>query len=95
MIYYIGLIFVILLILISLDDFIWDLYSFILKKRKDIVHTVDYQELKDTVPGLLAIIIAAYNEEDVLEEVIDNLIKSNHYPLSTGHVPYIFRRLSK
>lgn len=86
MIYYVGLIFVILLILVSLDDFFWDLYYFFRIKRKHKAHVVDYQALKDTVPGILAIIVAAYSEEDVLEDVIENLIKSNHYPKAMYHI---------
>lgn len=87
MIYNIGLIFVILLIIVSLDDLIWDLYYLLRRKRNKLnVHVIDEDELKNTVPRLLAVIVAAYNEEDVLEDVISNLIYSNHYPKSMYHV---------
>ncbi len=87
MIYYIGLVFVILLILISLDDLVWDIYClFIYKKREKTSKTISYRELQETIPGLLAVIVAAYREEDVLEAVIDNLIDTNHYPDSMYHV---------
>lgn len=86
MIYYIGLIFVIILTLISIDDFVWDIQYFFSKKRKNNTHKLNYKELRDTIPGFLAVIVAAYNEEDVLEEVIENLIKSSHYPVSMYHI---------
>lgn len=87
MIYYIGLIFVLLLILIGIDDLIWELYCFFhFKKNKDKVSTISYKELRATTPGLLAVVVAAYNEEDVLEEVIENLIRTNHYPNSMYHI---------
>lgn len=44
------------------------------------------KDLRDTTPGLLAVIVAAYNEEDVLADVIDNLIDTNHYPNAMYHV---------
>lgn len=87
MIYYIGLIFVILLIFISLDDLIWDIYILFRSKRmKTGTSIITYKELRDTVPGFLAIVIAAYREEDVLEDVIENLIDTNHYPNSMYHI---------
>jgi len=87
MVYYIGLVFVIILILISIDDFIWDIYILFKSIRADKDDKViTYKELRDTVPGLLAIIIAAYREEDVLEDVVDHLIDTNHYPDAMYHV---------
>lgn len=87
MAYYIGLTFVILLILISLDDFIWDVYYFFSPKRKkNNTNAISYKDLTDTVPGLLAIIVPAYREEDVLEDVIENLIDTNHYPNAMYHI---------
>lgn len=60
MTYYIGLIFVILLILFSLDDLIWDIYILFRSRRmKKATNIITYKELRDTVPGLLAIVIAA------------------------------------
>lgn len=87
MAYYIGLTFVILLILISLDDLIWDIYYlFSPKRKKNNTNIISYKELTDTVPGLLAIVVAAYREEDVLEDVIENLIDTNHYPNAMYHI---------
>jgi adsorption protein B len=87
MIYSIGLIFVTLLIVISLDDFIWDIYILFRSiKGKNRTSLITYKELRDTVPGFLAVIVAAYNEENVLEEVIENLIDTNHYPSSMYHI---------
>lgn len=87
MIYYIGLVFVVLLILISIDDFIWDIHILFKSLKTDKNRSViTYKELRNTIPGFLAIIIAAYQEEDVLEDVIDHLIDTNHYPNAMYHV---------
>lgn len=86
-VYYIGLIFVVLLIMVSLDDLIWDVFYLVKSKGKRAnVNVVTYKELRDTTPGLLAVIVAAYNEEYVLADVIDNLIDTNHYPDAMYHV---------
>lgn len=87
MIYTIGLIFVIILIIISLDDLIWDIYYFhsrIIKKIE--IPTIQESEIDNTIPKMLAIIVAAYNEEPVLKAVIENLIISNQYPRSMYHI---------
>ena len=80
MIYNIGLIVVILTILISIDDLMWDLFFFFLKlfgKVKDPVKITKAQMLS-VPPKMMALIIAAYREEDVIEEVLRNIIATNH-----------------
>ncbi|MDL2296292.1 phage adsorption protein NrfB, partial [Lachnospiraceae bacterium OttesenSCG-928-E19] len=46
----------------------------------------DPQELETVPPKLLAVAIAAWNEENVLGQVIDNLMISVHYPKSMYHI---------
>lgn len=87
MVYTLGLIFAILLILISVDDLVWDLYYlFIGKTKGKQVQTINDEELKNAIPKFLAVIVPAYNEETVLEKVVENLILSNHYPRSMYHI---------
>lgn len=86
-VYIIGLIFVLAIILISIDDLLWDTYYSFNRligriKKADI----DVNEIEATPPKMLAIVVAAYNEENVLHSVISNLIQSNQYPRSMYHV---------
>lgn len=88
MIYNIGLIVVILTILISIDDLMWDLFFFFLKlfgKVKDPVKITKAQMLS-VPPKMMALIIAAYREEDVIEEVLRNIIATNQYPYEMYHI---------
>lgn len=83
--YVIGLALVILYIVTGFDDFIWDIVT--LFRRRDYNHQLaDVKALDDQPPKLLAIAIAAWHEESVLGEVIDNLIASLHYAPSMYHV---------
>lgn len=88
MIYALGLIFAILIILISWDDFVWDLFYLLGKLFGKIKsnHVVKLEEVEGVVPKMMAVIIAAYREEDVIEEVIENLLKSTQYPMSMFHI---------
>ena len=87
MVYNLGLIFVALIILISIDDLIWDIYYFFSQLfGKNKVSTIDAEDVESTIPRMLAIIVAAYNEENVLKSVITNLIISNQYPRSMYHI---------
>lgn len=87
MAYVIGLIFVLALILISIDDLIWDMYySFRKITGKIKIKNITISEIEATKPKMLAIMIAAYNEENVLYPVIKNLVLSSQYPKSMFHV---------
>lgn len=87
LLYKIGLIFVFLLILISIDDLIWDIFYACKKARGKIsLESIDIKSIEQTRPKMLAVIVAAYNEEDVLKDVITNLIISNQYPRSMYHI---------
>lgn len=87
MTYYIGLIFALLIVMFSIDDILWDIYYFFIKLfNKENVEEIPLASLEKTPPKLLAMIIAAYNEESVLEAVIENLISSQEYPMSMYHI---------
>lgn len=85
--YLVGLVVVILYLTISIDDFVWDLVSFIRKLRHP--HQkglIDFVEADKVPHKLLAITIAAWREDNVLADVIDNLIASTMYPKSMYHI---------
>ncbi len=88
MVYYFGLAVVCLTILVSIDDLIWDLvYAFakvfrLLKESKKITT----KDMESVPPKMMALIIAAYHEEDVIEAVLRNLIRSTNYPYEMYHI---------
>ncbi len=83
--YVIGLILVILYLAMGFDDFLWDIFS--LTKRKSYKNSrFDFKTLRTPPPKLLAVIIGAWNEASVIDDVIDNLITSIQYPKSMYHV---------
>ena len=74
-----------LYILLSIDDFIWDVVSLVRRafyKKKPL----DLHLLDSVPPKLLAVVIAAWHEDNVIEDVIDNFIASAIYPKSMYHV---------
>lgn len=83
----IGLIFVLMVILINIDDLIYDLF-YIFKKLigKMKIESIDIKKIEAMKPKMLAIIVPAYHEESVLKSVIRNLILSNQYPRSMYRV---------
>lgn len=88
--YLAGLILVSLFFLTGIDDFIWDLVS-IFQRHKYNKMKIDLKKLESNPPKLLAVAIAAWQESNVLEDVISNFINSTQYPKSMYRV---FRRLS-
>ena len=87
MIYNIGFIFALTLIIISIDDILWSVYYMFLKlTKKTVIDEISIKDLNETVPELLALIMAAYKEDDVLESVVENIIKSQEYPASMYHI---------
>lgn len=83
--YTIGLTLVILYILMGLDDFIWDIGTLI-KRKKQKQKTLSFNELDKTPPKLIAIVIAAWHEDNVLLDVVENIIASQQYPRSMYHI---------
>ncbi|WMJ22213.1 glycosyltransferase [Paludicola sp. MB14-C6] len=83
--YNIGLALVILYLFMGIDDFIWDIYTsfkIVVRKNKDI----DLNKVSNTPCKLLAVTIAAWHEENVLEDVVGNFVRSTIYPKSMYHI---------
>ncbi len=83
--YIIGLVLVLLYLLTGFDDFIWDIVT-LFRRRTYKKELADLKKLDDVPPKLLAVAIAAWHEENVLGDVIDNMLESVHYPRSMYHV---------
>lgn len=82
-IYLIGFIIAFSFVLFGIDDLLWDIFSLfrgIGKKR------VPLEEINEKPPKMLAIIIAAWHEDAVLGDVVDNMIRSSQYPSSMYRV---------
>lgn len=86
-VYFIGLIVAISYLIFSIDDIVWDLI-YMLKKNgtSNGKNKISYEELDTISNKLLAVMIAAWHEEGVLEPVIDHMIESVHYPRSMYHI---------
>ena len=66
--YIIGFAFVVVYLLLGIDDFIWDIFN-LFKRRRFRGKPLDIRKLEEIPPKLLAIVVAAWHEEDVLEDV--------------------------
>lgn len=86
MIYYLGLIVALLFILFGIDDLIWDVVFFFKSRFRKDDDKIPMDELDNTVPKLLAVIVAAWQEDAVLYDVISNLIETAQYPRSMYHI---------
>jgi adsorption protein B len=84
-VYIIGLILVLLYLFMGADDFIWDIVS-LLHRRSYRKQRLDLHQLDQQPPKLLAMAVAAWQEDNVLGDVIDNVIESVHYPRSMYHI---------
>ena len=83
--YAIGFTLVTIYILTGIDDFVWDIATLVRRIRGG-DKRLDMRQL-DAVPHkLLAVLIAAWHEENVLGDVIDNIIASSQYPQSMYHI---------
>ncbi len=83
--YIFGFVVVAMYLILGIDDFVWDIWSIIRrifqgKKR------LNLNELEAVPTKLLAVSIAAWHEDNVLGDVIDNLIESTIYPRSMYHI---------
>lgn len=83
--YGIGLALVLLYLAMGIDDFIWDVVTTFLRlfRRK---RTLNFRALESIPPKLLAVTVAAWHEEAVLGDVIENIIASTSYPRSMYHI---------
>ena len=80
-----GLILVILYLFFGLDDVIWDVLT-LLKRSFYRKNHLDFTKLKQTPPKMLAMMIAAWDESNVIEAVVTNMVHSTIYPKSMYHV---------
>ncbi|HOB28690.1 MAG TPA: glycosyltransferase [Bacillota bacterium] len=83
---FIGLIVALLYVIFSIDDIIWDIAHFVKKRVNTEEDQLPLEKLDAIPPKLLAVIIAAWHEERVLELVIENMLASIQYPQSMYHI---------
>lgn len=83
--YIIGFVLVVFFIITGFDDFIWDIFALI-KSRRQKENKLEIGELDTVPPKLIALMIAAWKEENVLESVIDTIVRSQIYPKSMYHI---------
>ncbi|WP_302396385.1 glycosyltransferase [Eggerthella sinensis] len=82
-VYWIGFAVALAFIVFGADDLLWDIYALfrgIGKKR------VRLSLINEKPPKMLAVVIAAWHEDAVLGEVVDNLVGSAQYPRSLYRV---------
>lgn len=83
--YWVGFWLALCYIVMGFDDFLWDVYSLFygIFHKKD---HLDIKEVSKTPYKTLAVMIAAWHEANVIEDVVDNFIASSLYPESMYHV---------
>lgn len=85
-IYLIGLLVAGAYVFFGIDDVVWDILGIWKGFRRKKRDRLPISTLDKTPPRLLAIMIAAWHEAGVIEDVVDNMIRSLHYPTSMYHV---------
>ncbi|HOB31231.1 MAG TPA: glycosyltransferase [Bacillota bacterium] len=83
--YIIGSVTAFCYIILSIDDLVWDLLC-IANLPNRLEPSVPLEKLDTIPPRLLAIVVAAWHEENVIEAVIDHMIASVQYPRSMFHI---------
>lgn len=83
--YIIGLVLVTLYLVTGTDDFIWDIIT-LCKRIRQKDETLQFKELEETPTKLLALVVAAWHEDNVLADVVENIIASQQYPKSMYHI---------
>ncbi|MDL2324297.1 phage adsorption protein NrfB [Ruminococcaceae bacterium OttesenSCG-928-A16] len=84
-VYVFGLVVVTLYLLLGLDDILIDL-THVVSTNYILGEKVPLDNLTNTPIKLLGIMMPAWNEEAVIEQVITNMVKSYHYPHSMYHI---------
>ncbi len=80
-----GLVIVSFFITFGLDDLFWDIYYCFIGRKK-VKGRLKFGDL-DSVPArLLAVMIPAWNEAEVIGLMVENMLQSVTYPLSLVHV---------
>ncbi|WP_438316554.1 glycosyltransferase [Candidatus Caldatribacterium sp. SIUC1] len=69
----------------SLDDLFWDFYYYFWGQKR-IRHRLRIGELDQVPRRLIAILIPAWNEAEVIGPMVENLLHSVNYPLALLHV---------
>ena len=85
MLYWIGFLIAAFFLFFSLDDLFWDFYYYFWG-RKRIKHRLRIEELDRVPRRLIAILIPAWNEAEVIGPMVENLLHSVNYPLALLHV---------
>jgi len=83
--YCFGLAIALLFIAFSLDDLFWDLYYYFTRHDK-INSRLRFKDLDNVPARLLAVMIPAWNEAEVIGPMVENLIQSVNYPSSLFHI---------
>ncbi len=83
--YLIGLMLVLFFIIFGIDDFFWDLLI-LFKRVTNKTPKIEIAEIDQLPPKLIAVVIAAWHEDNVLNDVVENIIISQHYPKSMYHI---------
>ena len=82
-VYIVGLIVALAFVVFGADDLLWDLYALFRGIGRE---RVDLASINEKPPKMLAVVIAAWHEDAVLGEVVDNLVASVQYPASLYRV---------
>ncbi len=82
----IGLVVALGFIIFSLDDLIWDICNIVCTIKRKEPDRLPIERLDSVPPKLLAVMVAAWHEDNVIEAVIDNMISSLQYPRAMYHV---------
>lgn len=85
-VYIIGLLVAIGMLVFNIDDIMWDIGYLLSSERRRKEERIPMAMLDELPPKLLAVMVAAWHEENVIEQVIDHMISSVHYPRSMYHV---------
>lgn len=85
LVYYIGLFLVLLFIATGIDDFFWDFIT-VCRRLTEKTKKLEVGTLESEPPKLIALIVAAWHEENVLFDVVENIILSQQYPRAMYHI---------
>ena len=78
-------IFLIIIIILSLDDIVYDIYANIKRKSK-FKKSIKIKELDSIPPKLIAIFVPAWKEEKVISEMLQNNLSMINYSKSFYHI---------
>lgn len=76
-VYWIGFVVALAFIVFGADDLLWDVFALFRRVGRK---KVPLARINEKPPKMLAVVIAAWHEDAVIGEVIDNLVASAQYP---------------